>query len=61
MERLAALWQQVWREDLLLREDLGRSGNLLLATTALVVPFGWVFLLLRLRPVRMFLRSWLRA
>lgn len=61
MERLAALWQQLWREDLLLREDLGRSGNLLLATTALVVPFGWVFLLLRLRPVRMFLRSWLRA
>lgn len=61
MERLAALWQRVWREDLLLREDLGRSGNFLLATTALVVPFGWVFLLLRLRPVRMFLRSRLRA
>jgi hypothetical protein len=61
MERLAGLWQQLWREDLLLREDLGRSGSLLLATTALVVPFGWVFLLLRLRPVRMFLRSWLRA
>ena len=61
MERLAALWQRVWQEDLLWREDLGRSGSLLLATTALVLPFGWVFLLLRLRPVRVFLRSLRRA
>jgi len=57
MEPLGALWQRMWQEDLLWREDLGRSGSLLLAITALVLPFGWVFLLLRLPRVRMFLRS----
>jgi hypothetical protein len=57
MERLQALWQEVRGEDLLRRGDLGRSGNLALATVAMLVPFGWVFLLLRVRPVRVFLRS----
>ncbi len=51
MERIQALWQAVWRED------LGREETALLAMLALVVPFGWVLLLLRSRPARIFLRA----
>ncbi len=50
----------IWRDDWLGREAFWKSGNLWLATAALVLPFGWVFLLLRLEPVRVRVRSVLR-
>jgi hypothetical protein len=36
---------------------LATSGNLWLLGAAIFLPFGWVFLLLRLEPVRLFVRS----
>jgi hypothetical protein len=48
---------EVWRQDLLGREPLAKSGNLWLYLAALFLPFGWVFLLLRLEPVRLMVRS----
>ena len=47
----------LWRQDLNLRESLMRSDNLFWAAVALIVPFGWVFLLFRLEPVRVRVRT----
>jgi hypothetical protein len=47
----------MWEQDLNLRKSLSRSDNLFWAAVALVVPFGWVFLLFRLEPVRVRLRA----
>jgi hypothetical protein len=49
--------RKAWQHDLNLRQSLTRSDNLLWAAVALVVPFGWVFLLFRLEPVRVRVRS----
>lgn len=57
MKRIIGLMRGAWREDLLGRESLTSSGSLWLYLAALVLPFGWVFLLLRLEPVRLALRS----
>ena len=51
------MMRKVWRQDLSMRESLMRSDSLLWTAVALFVPFGWVFLLLRLEPVRLKLRS----
>lgn len=47
----------IWRDDFLGREAFWKSGNLWLATAALLLPLGWVSLLLRLEPVRIRVRS----
>jgi len=48
---------KMWRQDLTLRESLTRSDNLFWMAVAVLVPFGWVFLLFRLEPVRVRVRS----
>lgn len=48
---------RLWRDDCWGREVFWKSGNLWLATVALLLPFGWIFLLLRLQPVRVGVRS----
>lgn len=57
MRRFIDMMRRAWREDLLGRKYLTKSGNLWLLGIAIVVPFGWVFLLLRLEPVRLLVRS----
>lgn len=57
MKWMIGVMRGAWREDLLGRDSLTSSGNLWLYLAALVLPFGWVFLLLRLEPVRVMLRS----
>lgn len=57
MRRFLGVMNEVWRQDLLGREPLAKSGNLWLYLAALFLPFGWVFLLLRLEPVRLMVRS----
>ena len=49
---------KMWRQDLTLRQSLTRSDNLFWIAVAVLVPFGWVFLLFRLEPVRVRVRSW---
>ena len=49
--------RKMWRHDLTLRQSLTDPGNLFWAAVALIVPFGWVFLLFRLEPVRVRVRS----
>jgi hypothetical protein len=51
------MMQKAWRQDLNVRAALSRSDSLAWALVALVVPFGWVFLLWRLEPVRSRIRS----
>jgi len=51
------IMKKMWRQDLNLRESLTGSGNLFWAAVALIVPFGWVFLIFRLEPVRVRVRS----
>jgi hypothetical protein len=48
---------KMWRQDLALRQSLTRSDNLFWMAVAILVPFGWVFLLFRLEPVRVRVRS----
>jgi hypothetical protein len=57
MRRFLDVMGEAWREDLLGREPLIQSGNLWLYLAALFLPFGWVFLLLKLEPVRLMVRS----
>lgn len=57
MRRLMDVMSDAWRVDILEREPLAKSGNLWLYLAALILPFGWVFLLLRLEPVRLMVRS----
>lgn len=57
MKRFMGVMQKAWREDFFGRESLIKSGNAWLLAAALVLPFGWVFLLLRLEPVRLLVRS----
>jgi hypothetical protein len=57
MKRFIGMMRGAWREDLFGRESLTKTGNLWLFGAALVLPFGWVFLLLRLEPVRLLVRS----
>ncbi|MBI4587947.1 MAG: hypothetical protein HY725_03850 [Candidatus Rokubacteria bacterium] len=57
MRRFIGVMRGAWREDLLGRETWRNSGNLWLYAAALFLPFGWVFLLLRLEPVRLAVRS----
>ncbi len=57
MGRLIGVMREAWRVDILGREPLAKSANLWLYLAALVLPFGWVFLLLRLEPVRLMVRS----
>lgn len=57
MRRFLGVMNEAWRQDLLGREPLAKSGNLWLYLAALFLPFGWVFLLLRLEPVRLMVRS----
>lgn len=61
MSQLVGLMRRAWREDLLGREPLLQSGNLWLYLAALFLPFGWVFLLLRLEPVRLIVQSLRRS
>lgn len=48
-----------WWRDLGAGEPL-MTGKLFWAAVALVVPFGWVFLLFRLKPVRVWSQTWLQ-
>lgn len=57
MKRFIAVMHRAWREDLFGRDSLTKSGNFWLYSAALLLPFGWVFLLLRLEPVRLLVRS----
>lgn len=57
MGRVMTTMQKIWRHDLSLRESLMSSDSLFWAAVALVVPFGWVFLLFRLEPVRVRVRA----
>ncbi len=57
MRRVISTMRTLWRQDLSLRESLTRSDNLFWAAVALIVPFGWVFLLFRLEPVRVRMRA----
>ncbi len=57
MRRAIEKMRKAWQQDLSLRESLTRSDNLFWAAVALVMPFGWVFLLFRLKPVRVRIRS----
>lgn len=50
----------MWQDDLLGRQAFWTSKNFWLALAALVLPFGWVFLLLRLEPVRIRIQAGLR-
>jgi len=49
--------QSLWRQDMTIREALGESGDFFWASVALLAPFGWAFLLRRLQPVRVRVRS----
>jgi hypothetical protein len=60
MKRFLDGMSEVWRGDILGREPLAKSGNLWLYLAALILPFGWVFLLLRLEPVRLLMVRSLR-
>lgn len=51
MKRLATAMTTLWRRDFEIRDVMLRSG-LFWMLVALIVPFGWVALLLRLEPVR---------
>lgn len=57
MRRAIGMMQNAWRLDVSVRDALTRSDNLLWAAVALIVPFGWVFLLWRLQPVRARIRA----
>ena len=46
MDRLRNAWQAMWQDD------MTGDATALLAGTALLVPFGWVLVLARCRPVR---------
>lgn len=48
------------RDELKVRRAFWKSGALWMMTTAVVLPFGWVLLLLRLEPVRVRVRSLFR-
>lgn len=48
------------RDELRVRRSFWKSGTLLMVTTAVILPFGWVLLLLRLEPVRVRVRSLFR-
>lgn len=48
------------RDEVRVRRAFWKSENLWMIATAVVVPFGWVLLLLRLEPVRVRVRSLLR-
>jgi hypothetical protein len=57
VRQIKGLMGKIWRQDVGWRESLTRSGNLFWVLVALVVPFGWVFLLFRLEPVRVRVRA----
>ena len=57
MRKFMGVLNGAWREDLFGRESLMKSGNAWLLAAAIFLPFGWVFLLLRLEPVQALLRS----
>ena len=57
MKQFMNVMRKAWQTDLFERQSLTRSGNFWLFGAALFLPFGWVFLLLRLEPVRLFVRS----
>jgi len=57
MRKFIGVLNGAWREDLFGRENLMNSGNAWLLAAAIFLPFGWVFLLLRLEPVQAFVRS----
>ncbi len=57
MAMMMTMMMKAWRQDLSVRKSLTRSDKLIWAAVALFVPFGWVFLLLRLEPVRLKLRA----
>ena len=48
------------RDELRVRRAFWKNGNLWMTTMAVVVPFGWILLLLRLEPVRVRVRSLFR-
>lgn len=49
------------RDEFGVRRAFWKSGDLWMMTTAVVVPFGWIVLLLRLEPVRIRVRSLFRS
>jgi hypothetical protein len=52
VNRLMKAMTTLWRRDFESRDLMLRSGGLFWTLVALLVPFGWVALLLRLEPVR---------
>jgi hypothetical protein len=52
VKRLVTAMTTLWRRDFEIRDVMLRSGGLFWMLVALIVPFGWVALLLRLEPVR---------
>ncbi len=52
MGRAMRTMRGLWRQDLAIREALEESGELFWSLVAMLVPFGWAFLLGRLEPIR---------
>lgn len=56
MNWIFTMWPDGWG----IRDALLKGSTFWLATAALILPFGWVLLLLRLEPVRVRVRSLFR-
>lgn len=48
------------RDELKVRRAFWKNGTLWMMATAVILPFGWILLLLRLEPVRVRVRSLFR-
>ncbi len=48
------------RDELKVRRAFWKNGTLWMMAAAVILPFGWVLLLLRLEPVRVRVRSLFR-
>ena len=57
MKQIMNTMHGLWRRDLAIREALEESGELFWSLVAMLVPFGWAFLLGRLEPVRVLIGS----
>ncbi len=51
MDRLREAWRAIWQDD------VTGDAAVLLTATAVFIPFGWVLVLARSRPVRTAFRS----
>jgi hypothetical protein len=57
VRHLVETMESLWRYDMTIRAGLADSGHPFWGWVALVLPFGWAFLLRRLEPVRVRVRA----